>query len=326
MRSFFEAAFRPPPRSGSSREDSGDFAILPQQSDDELVLSEVHSKLDRVLNFLQHDVGYPLLHDARPQSGGGVQLQRPKSEEEAGGPAGHKVHPSQRVPKEEPQVADDEAQEVIRFSRNTAKFAHYPDDLVLVWRFAGILAEESPEAGDRVQNEACYRTVLLGIRLMHLCDYNYSDVVVTLAYTSVYFRSTFQAIGHKMSSTEAAHVCVLLMFLAHSYVLDETCPLRCWQKHIFKKYCTLKVLDAALFRLFQIRGFKLRISEADEKKALSVLLCAPSGLNLILSLDKGYNSQSRPPSASTAATEAGEQRDEIVRETIDQNGTLETPV
>jgi len=314
MRSFFEAAFRPPPRGGCQREDSADFAILPQQSDDELVLSEVHSKLDRVLNFLQHDVGYPLLDDARPQNGGGVQLRHPSSEEEAGGPPGHKGQMSQRVPKEEPQVADDEAREVIRFSHDTAKFAHYPDDLVLVWRFAGILAEESPEAGDKVQNEACYRTVLLGIRLMHLCDYNYSDVVVTLAYTSVYFRSTFQAIGHKMSSTEAAHVCVLLMFLAHSYVLDETCPLRCWQKHIFKKYCTLKVLDAALFRLFQIRGFKLRISEADEKHALSVLLCSPNGLNLILSVDKGYSSQSRPPSASTTATDIGEQRDEIVKD------------
>lgn len=242
-------------------------------------------------------------------------MRCPSSEEEAGGPLGGPPNVSRhRVPKEEPQVADDEAREVIRFSHDTAKFAHYPDDLVLVWRFAGILAEESPEAGNKVQNEACYRTVLLGIRLMHLCDYNYSDVVVTLAYTSVYFRSTFQAIGHKMSCTEAAHVCVLLMFLAHSYVLDETCPLRCWQKHIFKKYCTLKVLDAALFRLFQIRHFKLRISEADEKHALSVLLCSPNGLNLILSVDKGYSSQSRPPSASTTATDIGEQRDEIVRD------------
>lgn len=28
-----------------------------------------------------------------------------------------------------------------------------------------------------------------GIRLMHLCDYHYADVVLTLAYASVYFRS-----------------------------------------------------------------------------------------------------------------------------------------
>lgn len=27
-----------------------------------------------------------------------------------------------------------------------------------------------------------------GIRLMHLCEYHYADVVLTLAYASVYFR------------------------------------------------------------------------------------------------------------------------------------------
>ncbi|CAJ1444537.1 unnamed protein product [Effrenium voratum] len=61
---------------------------------------------------------------------------------------------------------------------------------------------------------------------MHLCDYHYADVVLTLAYASVYFRSAFTAIGQKMSDYEAAHVCVLLIYLAHSFLLDETCPLR----------------------------------------------------------------------------------------------------
>ncbi|CAE7796868.1 unnamed protein product [Symbiodinium sp. CCMP2592] len=32
-------------------------------------------------------------------------------------------------------------------------------------------------------------TIPLGIRLMHLCEYHYADVVLTLAYASVYFRS-----------------------------------------------------------------------------------------------------------------------------------------
>ncbi|CAE7394456.1 unnamed protein product [Symbiodinium natans] len=66
----------------------------------------------------------------------------------------------------------------------------------------------------------------MGIRLMHLCEYHYADVVLTLAYASVYFRSAFNNIGQKMSDYEAAHVCVLLIYLAHSFLLDETCPLR----------------------------------------------------------------------------------------------------
>lgn len=43
-----------------------------------------------------------------------------------------------------------------------------------------------------------------GIRLMHLCEYHYADVVLTLAYASVYFRSAFASIGQKMSDYEAS--------------------------------------------------------------------------------------------------------------------------
>ncbi|CAK0821638.1 unnamed protein product [Prorocentrum cordatum] len=64
-----------------------------------------------------------------------------------------------------------------------------------------------------------------------------------------------------MTADETAHVVMLLVFLAHCFVLDENCPLRCWQKYIFRKYCTLKVLDAATFRIFQMRDFRLRVSE-----------------------------------------------------------------
>merc|ERR1719450_229434 len=106
-----------------------------------------------------------------------------------------------------------------------------------------------------------------------------------------------------MREFEAAHVAVLLIFLAHSYVLDECCPLRCWQKHIFRKYCTLKVLDAALFRLFQMQGFKLRITEEEERHALSVLLGSQNGnIDVILSL--GNNKQPGSAQGSTAAGSA----------------------
>jgi len=284
MKKILEAAFRPPPKAPDADQE-GRFAILPQQTEDELVLSEVHSKLDRALNFLQRDLGYTLLDDVRPCAGGGVSLcQRPPTL-----PALPKGQRSIKLPKEFPNVQDEEAREVIRFSPDTAKYAQYPDDLVLMWRFVNILVERSPSAEKKVKHETLYKTVLQGVRLMHLCDYSYSDVVVTLAYASVYFQSTYREIGNKMSNHEAAHVCVLLIYLAHSFVLDETCPLRCWQKHIFRKYCTLKVLDAALFRLFQMRGFRLRITEDELKHALSVLLCSNTGFDVILSLGDNSN-------------------------------------
>merc|ERR1719217_1640884 len=138
-------------------------------------------------------------------------------------------------------------------------------------------AEAKKKCCQAIKHEGFYKNVMQGVRLMHLCDYDYADVVLVLAYASVYFRSTFSSIGKKMSPNEAAHVVVLLIYLAHAFLLDETCPLRIWQKHIFRKYCTLKVLDAALFRLFQMQGFQLRISEEEERRALSLLLAASSG-------------------------------------------------
>ena len=55
------------------------------------------------------------------------------------------------------------------------------------------------------------------------CSLSHSEV---LAYASVYFRNTFGALGSEMSPTECSFVMVLLIFLAHVFLLDETCPLR----------------------------------------------------------------------------------------------------
>mmetsp|Transcript_12522 Transcript_12522/g.33645 ORF Transcript_12522/g.33645 Transcript_12522/m.33645 type:complete len:365 (+) Transcript_12522:162-1256(+) len=288
MKTLLEAAFRPPPKASRAKNDPR-FAILPQQSEDELVLSEVHSKLDYALSWLQREIGYSLLDDARPWPGGGVSLERcpPDVPEAPKGSRSHKIPKDgkKRVIKEgeTPAVTDEITRQVIRFRPDTAKYAHFPDDLVLVWRFANVLGATSPAALAKVKHEQLYKTVLQGIRLMHLCDYHYSDVVVTLAYASVYFRRIFNEIGHKMSDYEAAHVSVLLIYLAHCFVLDETCPLRCWQKYIFRKYCSLKVLDAALFQLFDMKDYVLRITVAEEKQALEALLASNSEVDVILS-------------------------------------------
>jgi len=266
------------------------FALLPQQTENELAISEVHSKLDRALKFLQRDVGYSLLDDAVPQSGGGVRLRHRDVEGSDAQPVPGNVpaprgHRSGKMPKERLARAEhkDEADDILSCKPEIGKYAHYKDDVVLVWRFASLIhgfgeAGENSLENSSAKHDTLFKKVLQGIRLMHLCEYHYADVVLTLAYASVYFRSAFTSLGRKMSDYEAAHVCVLLIYLAHSFLLDETCPLRVWQQHIFKKYCNLKVLDAALFRIFNMRDFRLRITEVEEKEALSVLLLRTNGL------------------------------------------------
>lgn len=278
----------PTPLSASRAHELASYAILPRQKEEELALARVHSRLDRALRFLQREVGYSLLDDLRTQPGGGATLgkgtssaarQKPGVPTMPRAPKGRDS--SFRIPKEEVgKTPIGEAREpehtlddrVVVFSADTARNAQYPEDIDLVWRFTNILAEASPNAMRMVKQELLYKTVLKSISLLHRCDYHYSDVVVTLAHASVYFRTVFANVGHRMNDYEAAHVTVLLIYLAHSFVLDETCPLRCWHRLIFNRYCTFKVLDAALFRLFRLRDYGLRISLEEEKHALSALL------------------------------------------------------
>jgi len=422
---LIQAAFYPPSRAADAA-DQAPFAVLPQNTQNELDLSECHSNLDKALKFLQRDLGYALLDDVRPHSGGGVRLKDPPTRvihavqkgaltnklpkagfdeppvRTATSPAGGgeelddsiikllrvifqrsggklrvseladvvhnvrlngqldrllrgvKIDQDREISWEEfetlhraskvkadcnfchctscgkewpapgprdlvpglcacgrklqdgrlearegserasastgspPKATDPQIEEVSSLSPEVSRYAHFECDLVLTLRFTHILyksilqdvmvdadaglttpAEAKRRCSMAVKNDGVYKCVLQGVRLMHLCDYDYADVVLVLGYATVYFRSTFSSIGKKMSPNEAAHVVVLLIYLAHSFLLDETCPLRIWQKHIFRKYCTLKVLDAALFRLFQMRpGFKLRISDEEERMAL----------------------------------------------------------
>ena len=100
------------------------------------------------------------------------------------------------------------------------------------------------------------------MKLLHLCDFQHEDVCCILAHTSVYFRSTYKACGHQMDSQEGANAVVAQMFIAHSYIQDETCPLRIWHEHIFQKYCSVKTLNEVILRLMEIRAYRLRVDRA----------------------------------------------------------------
>lgn len=75
-----------------------------------------------------------------------------------------------------------------------------------------------------------------------------------MSHVSVALNDSKRVLGHG-SVLQAAHVCVLLIYLAHSFLLDETCPLRCLKAfpwifwiRLFKlaalKICSLHVASA----------------------------------------------------------------------------------
>jgi hypothetical protein len=75
-----------------------------------------------------------------------------------------------------------------------------------------------------------------------------------------------------MDAQEVANAIVTQMFIAHAYVQDETCPLRIWHEHVFRKYCSLKTLNAVVMKLIEIRGHRLRVDRKDMLKRYKYLV------------------------------------------------------
>jgi len=132
------------------------------------------------------------------------------------------------------------------------KHAHHVDDLGLLSLFVG-LCELTDVHGETV------RLLLRVLKFLHLCDYSSEEISVTLAHASVYFVDAFATCGSQMGKREVGNVLATLIYIAHCYVLDETCPLRVWHKHLFKSYCTMPTLDSAVVRLLQLRCYHLRL-------------------------------------------------------------------
>lgn len=126
-------------------------------------------------------------------------------------------------------------------------YAHHPEDIPLISKFLELtpLTSIVPAAG---------KLLLRVLRFLHMCDYRLEDICAILAHASAYFMDVYsQCAG--MQATEVGHILATLIFIAHCYVQDETCPLNIWQKHLFKKYCSLKVLNMAVIRLLEIRSW-----------------------------------------------------------------------
>lgn len=144
-------------------------------------------------------------------------------------------------------------------------YAHRTDDIYLLSRFFE-LAEMSDVAGEAV------KLLLRSLKLLRLCDYSVEDISSILAHASTYWLDTKKQHGCPTDMVEVGNVLVLLIFLAHTWVQDECCPLRVWHQHLFKDYCTVKTLNMAVMRLMQIRNHKLRVDEDELSHRYASLL------------------------------------------------------
>jgi hypothetical protein len=136
------------------------------------------------------------------------------------------------------------------------KYAHCTDDIYLLVAFL-----EISEVPDLDSNSA--KLLLHTLKLLHRCSYSAVDICSTLAHASAYFIDVFGVCGGFMDAAEIGNVLVTVIFLAHSYIQDETCPLHVWHKYLFRGYCPLNKLSEAVLRVMAIRKYILRIDSAD---------------------------------------------------------------
>ncbi|CAE7210932.1 unnamed protein product, partial [Symbiodinium sp. KB8] len=113
--------------------------------------------------------------------------------------------------------------------------------------------------------------VCQSIRLLRACSFCGHDIEVTLAYACAYFRRVLPSLIHRVGSLEAVHIVVLLIYMAHSFVLDETCPIGEWHKYVFKKYCSLKKMDSALFHLLELLKWRLMVDDDEQEMLLQAI-------------------------------------------------------
>jgi len=136
------------------------------------------------------------------------------------------------------------------------KYAYCAGDIYLLDRFLELAG--LPEIGGE-----SVKLLLRALKFLRLCDYTVEDICSILAHASAYFEEAWALCGSSMDSNEVGNVLATLVFIAHCYVQDETCPLHIWHQHLFRKYCPLKTLNSAVIRLMHIRHFILRLTSED---------------------------------------------------------------
>lgn len=112
-------------------------------------------------------------------------------------------------------------------------------------------------------------------RLLHRCGYPREDIEVMVASASAYMRDVMKGMDQdgqpQMGLAETVHILCVLIYVAHSYCEDQNCPLHVWHQYLFRRYCTLRTLNAAVVGLLGRLKFRLRVEEEDLDARLTFL-------------------------------------------------------
>jgi len=109
------------------------------------------------------------------------------------------------------------------------------------------------------------------VRMLRQCNYEDDVIELVLVLALAQLDAIFAVTDTRMGDTERVSIAVMQCFNAHSYVIDEPCPMKYWHIHIFTNYCSLKVLNAVAVKLMCILKYKLSVAEDLQAKKRALL-------------------------------------------------------
>jgi hypothetical protein len=133
-------------------------------------------------------------------------------------------------------------------------------------QFADLLGLPKEDSGGR-------ELVSRMVRMLLLCGYDAADLNPVFVHALALFDRVLPSLplhGALMAPLERTAIALLTCYLAHAYILDETCPLKYWQSRIYQDYCSLRDLNLAVMKIMRLLECMLHASpEAlDAKKEL----------------------------------------------------------
>eukprot|EP00439_Symbiodinium_sp_Y106_P034882 s193_g4.t1 len=145
------------------------------------------------------------------------------------------------------------------------RLAHRPEDLDLLATYLQLA-----QVPDSFGSPKTAKLMLTMLRFLHSLDIPLKDICCLLVHASVYFKRIYAVVGHNMNRDEIANVLVLLAFLAHCHIHDETCQLKVWHRYLFKGYCNLPMLSKATMELMKRLQYKLRVDDETLESSLKI--------------------------------------------------------
>lgn len=145
----------------------------------------------------------------------------------------------------------------LKRSKQKSWWKHVEKDhlTIMVSRFLRLCEVETP--GLEEGAEDLVMMVTLMVRMLIRCDYFDRDLACILAHGAIIYRRAELSVMSKLSEQERGHILVVCCFIGSSFVCDEVCPLRVWQKHLFKGRCDVKTLNRACVRVLELCAWRL---------------------------------------------------------------------